>query len=132
MNKVYTLAVMLIATAFFSLQSADVSAQCENAVKGSFYPMIGTQNNMGKQQGQLMIAKYQNTENSSFPYYVEWRKGSVEGEIIKSGVIAKNSSEAPKENDSRILKNLEADTYYLISYDNSTPCKKVVTEIVIK
>ena len=132
MKKVFTLAVMLIAIAFLTLLPRNVSAQCENSVRGEFYPLLGSQNSTNGKNGRLIVAKYQNITGSNFPYILEWREGNLEGSVIKSGELLENLSAEPKGDDPRILENLEAGTYYLITYDSSVNCKKVITQTILK
>jgi len=132
MNRRFSLTLMTIAIAFFTLTSNDVNAQCKNSVRGEFYPLLGIQNSTNGKDGRLTVAKYQNVAGSNFPYFIEWRKGSIEGIVIKSGEIIENIDTEPKGEDPRILENLAAGTYYIVTYDSSVNCKKVITQGILK
>ena len=132
MKKGLTLTILLIAITFLALLPSNVSAQCENSARGEFYPLLGIQNSTNGKDGRLTVAKYQNIAGSNFPYFIEWREGSIEGIVIKSGEILVNLDAEPQGEDPRILENLEAGTYYLITYDSSVNCKKVITQTILK
>ena len=80
----------------------------------------------------LIAIAFLNITGSNFPYILEWREGNLEGSVIKSGELLENLSAEPKGDDPRILENLEAGTYYLITYDSSVNCKKVITQTILK
>ena len=111
---------------------AQTYAQCENAVKGKFVPLVVHENVSGEKLGQLGIAGFQATEGTVFPYYYEWRKEDASGAIIKAGKLQSAMNNSEKDLMSAMLSGVLPGKYVLVVYDNSTPCRKVTRKLEIK
>ena len=64
-------------------------AQCDNPSYGDFIAYTGVESSDHGIGKSIVLGDVRNIENCTFPLFVEWRKGDVEGELLKSGSLEK-------------------------------------------
>jgi hypothetical protein len=132
-GQMMTKLVLLVALTFVGITS---HAQCDNPSVGSFVPFVGKTNlnKFSGEKGVLTLAWIKKTSNCAFPFYVEWRKDSAEGEIIKSGYLMSDQYTVggEKEDKLRVIDRLNSGDYYLVIYDSSENCKNIINKYTIE
>lgn len=105
--------------------SFNSNAQCETTEKYNLSELVSVTNKFEHQGGELWHLGYKSDKNVMLPIHYEWRKGSENGELIKSGTFTQFYSEKSTASDG-LLKDLETGKYVLVAYDSSKKCKKEV------
>jgi hypothetical protein len=126
MNKVFTLAVMLFATAFLSFKTTDAQAQCTNPTKGKFVSIVSITNQVSEIKPELCLYGYKEQSAAALPLYYEWRAFSENGKVLANGEISNFFNGEIDDTINGKIADLAPGNYFLITYDSSTPCKKSI------
>lgn len=125
MNKVYSWAVLLIATAFFSLNISVVNAQCLDGESGNYLPITSVK------KSEFSVYGFNKTEGVKFPIsYVVRAEGSEEK--LYAGVLLRNPDVIDPNTKAPInITNLKVGNYVILFCDNSSTPKLVTREFTI-
>lgn len=124
MNKVFTWAVMLFATAFLSFQTTDILAQCENSTRGRYSPIIWVD------KGEIQLFGFTETANMTLPlsYHLY---NAESNESIASGIIDNIPASLTPEETLVQITDLSIGKYILTFCDASATAKSVSREVFL-
>lgn len=130
MNKLFSLAVMLIATAFLSFLPRNGSAQCDGIAKSTnLIPVIGQTKATTDVPAEVELYGFQQKKGTSFPYYFEFTNES--GEVISAGSVSKSFAPGNGKIINGSIQVKIGQKVYFVACDSSSPKKKLVQKIEI-